>query len=303
MFAATQSALLESSGSAVTSRRLYIGDLKLNAHVLESSRGSPVVLCHGAGAMAASWVPLLGLLAPSFSLRVPDLPGFGLTDKVNYRGADLREFAVRYLESLLGELGAGKVAMVGNSVGGFWSIAFTLAHPERVNKLVLIGAPAGIDRWVPLAYRLLGTRFLNTLLYSTIGRPTLAATRALFRRYLVADIDRVSPEYLRCAHLSAHLPGAKKSFLTLLEQVVTLSGFRRRYFLRGELMNIVCPTLFVWGDKDAFAPPSSGERACRAMPDARIVVVKDAGHLPWLDQPEQCADAIRGFLGGTNIPS
>ena len=56
------------------------------------------------------------------------------------------------------------------------------------------------------------------------------------------------------------------------------------------------PTLFIWGDKDAAVPLESGKEACKIIPDCRIEVVKDAGHLPWLDEPERCSQLLLDFL-------
>jgi pimeloyl-ACP methyl ester carboxylesterase len=54
--------------------------------------------------------------------------------------------------------------------------------------------------------------------------------------------------------------------------------------------------LFVWGDQDALGPPSLGEEMCKLMPNARIEVLQDAGHLAWVDQPRRCSELIVNFL-------
>jgi pimeloyl-ACP methyl ester carboxylesterase len=56
------------------------------------------------------------------------------------------------------------------------------------------------------------------------------------------------------------------------------------------------PTLLIWGDKDSFGPPSLAQEMAQLMPNSRVEVVPDAGHLAWLDQPETVAGLIVNFL-------
>jgi pimeloyl-ACP methyl ester carboxylesterase len=66
--------------------------------------------------------------------------------------------------------------------------------------------------------------------------------------------------------------------------------------LRGDMADLPVPTLFVWGDKDAYVPPSSGRSLARHMPHARVEIVADAGRMPQVDQPTAVAAAITGHL-------
>jgi pimeloyl-ACP methyl ester carboxylesterase len=68
--------------------------------------------------------------------------------------------------------------------------------------------------------------------------------------------------------------------------------------MRDDLARLQVPTLFAWGDKDAFAPASSGEDMVSRMANAEIEIVADAGHLPYLDQPAAVAALLNPFLAG-----
>src|SRR5260370_42004843 len=72
-----------------------------------------------------------------------DRPGGGLSARLDSRGTPSREQAVTCIGSLLDTLKLRRVALVGNSMGGFWALAFALARPERVSKLVFLGEVAG----------------------------------------------------------------------------------------------------------------------------------------------------------------
>jgi pimeloyl-ACP methyl ester carboxylesterase len=66
--------------------------------------------------------------------------------------------------------------------------------------------------------------------------------------------------------------------------------------VRDELAGLDVPSLFLWGESDAFAPPESGEEIAARMPNARFERLPDTGHLPHVEQPETVAAAIAGFL-------
>ena len=299
-FIEAQARLLAHYGTNAHSRYLSLQEPALRVHVLEAGAGEPVVLIHGGGAFGAAFEPLLGALQLHFHLFVPDRPGCGLSEKITYRGIALRTHAVSFVRSLLDALELPRAALVGNSMGGYWSIAFALAYPQPVSKLVLIGAPAGIDRWIPPFVRVLGIRGVNSFLYATLAKPSLQGVRDIHQRLLVANIDRLPAVYLAAGYAASTLPGAQESWLTLLEEVLTLRGLHPAYYLREELRDLQPPTCFIWGDKDAFAPPASGEEACKMMSHARLEVVKNAGHLPWLDDPQRCANVLRTFLQSTS---
>ncbi len=113
----------------------------------------------------------------------------GLSYPIDYREVDYRGAAAEWLLDLLDAIDADQVDLVGNSMGGFFSMAFAIAHPHRVRRLVLVGAPAGLDRDLPLVLRLWGNPVSGpVLIRSNLTSPGDAeALRArVFSRLLVA---------------------------------------------------------------------------------------------------------------------
>lgn len=298
-YAELQSKVLADAGVAARSTFVTLPKPAVRTHVLETGSGAPVVLVHGGGGFAAEWAGIMKPLSERFSVFAPDRPGCGLSDPFDYRKSDLRAHAVDYMGSLLDALELPRASLVGCSMGGYWSIAYALAHPERVERIVLVGAPAGLDCPVPPFMRLLGLPVVNRLIYATIARPSLESTRQVYRQVCVADIDKVPPDVLRLAHLSETQPGAIDSWLTMLERLLTLRGQRRDLMFGDELSRLAVPTLFAWGDRDAFGPPSIGQDACTTMKDARVEVVEGAAHLVHLDQPQRVASLVGDFLGAS----
>jgi pimeloyl-ACP methyl ester carboxylesterase len=254
----------------------------------------PTVLVHGGMAQASDWALIAGRLQGS--VVIPDRPGCGLSYPIDYRGSDYRQAAADWLRDLADGLGARKIDLVGASMGGFFALAFALANPERVRRLVLCGAPAGLDRGLPLLIRLMGNPVFGPLM----ARQRIADIESLrtrvFDGLLMADADRLPSDFLEIALAGATLPGVQASAYSMHRRVTTLRGFRNELLLRDEVTKLATPTLFLWGDSDGFAPPSSGGTVAAAMPAARLEVIKDAGHLPHLDAPATVATAINRFF-------
>lgn len=302
-FRERQDRLFKSTGLVATSHFVDIPKPALQVHVIQGGQGQPLLFVHGGNSVAASWTPLLARLQERFRLYAPDRPGCGLTTKFNYAGVQLRQHAVDFLASTMDALGLAQAPIVANSMGGYFSLVFALERPARVSRLVLVGEPAGSAESIRFSHRLIGTRGVNSLLYATALRLGPGAARKAHERMLVANIRRVSDEYLECMDEAAAIPGALESWLTMVETGAAIPAagvFYPRsvltHSLRPELSNLRCPTLFLWGEKDTFGPPSLGNEMARLIPGARCVIVPDAGHALWLDQPEICAREIASFV-------
>jgi pimeloyl-ACP methyl ester carboxylesterase len=215
----------------------------------------------------------------------------------SYRDVPLREHAINFVLTTMDALGLKTANLVGNSMGGYFALVFALAHPERVERLVTVGEPAGSSATIPPGNRLLAMRGLNGLMYATLMKPGDSATFEGFKRILVTHPDRLSQAYLDCCTAASEIPGTTESWLTLLEDCHITSGRSTlTYSLRPELPKLSMPTLLIWGDKDSFGPPSLAQEMAQLMPNSRVEVVPDAGHLAWLDQPETVAGLIVNFL-------
>jgi pimeloyl-ACP methyl ester carboxylesterase len=232
-------------------------------------------------------------------LLVVDRPGFGLSDGFDYRGVDLRRHAVAFLESLLDALGIERAAFVGNSMGGLWSFWLALERPERVSALAQLGSTALLmGTMAPLPMRLLSVPGLNRLMLA-MEKPSPEQARRFLTRlgHDEAVIDqRLPEEFFEMVAAYQELPNYATAWLTLVERCLGLRGAVPDVRLgEAELRRVQQPSLFVWGDGDVFGGPEIGERAVGVMPNAEIEVVS-GGHLPWLDEPAGCAQAVSGFL-------
>jgi pimeloyl-ACP methyl ester carboxylesterase len=264
--------------------------------VLELGSGSPLLLVHGGLGDSFAWVPILPALARNHRVLAVDLPGHGLADPFDYRGVDLLEHARTFLRDILDALELGVVDVVANSIGGLLSVAFAIETPDRVSRLVLVGAPAGVKRPnVPRQLRVLGLPLIGQPLGRLLmSKPTRDGNRKLWGQVLVAH-----PKHLENALLDADVASQRRnasSHLSLIRCVADIGGLRRHLILGERWQALKVPTLFLWGERDAFLRPKEGETIAAHNPNLRVIRVPDAGHLPWIDDPERVVDEIEHFL-------
>ena len=177
---------------------------------------------------------------------IPDRPGFGLSGPHDYRRVDYRADATRWLLDLTDALGAEQIDLVGGSMGGFLAIAFAAAHPERVRRLVLSGAPGGLFPRMGLFLQLWATPGIGALISRIKFRDTETLRKRAFGGYLVRP-DRLSADLLAVALAGINLPGTAETNRAILRAVATLRGWRPDMRLDDALAALQVPTLFVWG--------------------------------------------------------
>lgn len=285
-------------GVAPRDRFLRLADPALTARAIETGEGPPVLMLHGGGGASTQWAPLMAELR-GFRLIAVDRPGCGLTDGFTYRGVDLRKHAEAFVGSVLDALDLDRVPIVANSMGGLWAMWYALRRPERVARLALLGCPALIlETSAPAPMRLLSIQGLNTLMVR-MQRPSEKAMRRTFAMmgHAKPAMDGYPSELWESGVAMSALPTYWPGFLTLIENVLTV---RRSRFNLGEdeLRRVQQPTLFVWGEGDAFGSPDVGRRAAAVMPNATIETVP-GGHLPWIDEPARCGRFVSAFLQGS----
>jgi len=263
--------------------------------VLELGEGQPVILIHGGLGDAFDWAPIMPALADRFHVYAVDRPGHGLADPFDYTDVDFLVHAQTFLGEMLDALGLRTASMVANSMGGLWSVTYALHAPNQVSRLVLVGAPAGSKRGIPLQLRLMRWPLVGALIQSAMRKPTPEAVRSLFKQILVAHSERLDDEFLEAVVWSQRRNLA--SWSGLIERVIDVGGIRRELVIGNRWKELRVPLVFIWGEKDAFDSPSNGEYiASQITTGARLVRIPDAGHLPWFDEPQRVtAEVIRAL--------
>ena len=265
--------------------------------VFELGAGPPLLLVHGGLGDALQWVPILPALARNHRVIAVDLPGHGLADPFDYTGVDLLALARTFLHDIVDALELPTVAVVANSLGGLWSVVFALDSPDRVARLVLVGAPGGVARAVPPQLRMLGLPLVGPLIgRMAMGKPTREGNRKFWGQVLVRH-----PERLDDVLLDADVASQKRNIdgaISLVRVIASAGGMRKNLLLGDRWRELTVPTLFLWGEGDRFfRGPAAGEAVAATNSHLRVIRIPDAGHLAWFDAPERVVDEIERFLG------
>jgi pimeloyl-ACP methyl ester carboxylesterase len=208
----------------------------------------------------------------------PDLPGFGGSCRPTANTVALQ---VQALVELLDRLGVVRTALVGHSMGGWISLAFAAAHPERVERLVLVDAA--------------GLRFDPDFSFE---RALLPETLDDLARLIAANFRR--PPFLPrfvMRDILRHARRERAGREALLQRLVYGDDH-----VDDALARITAPALLVWGRDDPITPLAIGERLAAALPGARLVVFDDCAHSPNIECAPHFNAVMLPFLRDGVVP-
>lgn len=250
----------------------------------QAGEGIPVVYVHGLLSSSASWKKVLAEGSANHPAVAVDLPGFGFSERpwpYDYTVGGQAQALIRYLDAR----GFDRVILVGNSLGGAVCLVVAAARPQRVAALVLVGSASPVTN-IPWNFRLLRVPVVGEIEMELFVRPVM--TFAL-RHRLFARADRVTEENVDDWWIPIRVRGTRRAALAAVRS--SARGYE------GLLGRIRVPTLVLWGKEDKILPPEEGLRLSSAIPQARLVVLPDTGHLPQEETPEEFRGAVRQFLG------
>ena len=290
------------AGSSVRSRAVEVGAAAGRVHLLETDGRKPVVLLHGTANPAGFLLPLLEELHGVHAIA-PDRPGVGLSDPIDLPRGRYREAAVAWLDRLLDTLELDTTTLLGHSGGGLWALWYALAHPDRVERLVLLGVPTLPGTRCPLPVRLAATPGLGPLL-SRLAPPSPKAVLR-FAHHVAREKETLArhPDLVdllvAAGRDSITDRAAKAEFRALLSPfgLLSPSGWRRQGRVRpDDLRRLAMPTLVLWGERDRVGSIPVARAVTELIPQARLTVLP-TGHGPWLGRPTETATAVLGFMG------
>ncbi len=254
--------------------------------------GTAVVLLHGLGDSADIWKPNIEALASGHRVFAPDIVGFGYTDKpaIEY----IPDVFLRFIGDFLSVLDIERCHLVGHSFGGGLALGFALAHPDRVEKLVLVSSAAlGPEATWPLRLSTL------PLLGPWILHPVRRILSVFFRR-LVYDPAVITEDFVELRYRLLLPRENRRTLLKVLRSLLTLRGVRPDLLnpILENLGRIRNPTLIIWGTHDRILPLRHAYRAKEKIPDATLHIFEKCGHMPSYEYPEKFNDLVTAFLRG-----
>ncbi len=246
------------------------GNLYYSLHCERDTETPPLVLIHGAGGSHLYWPPELRRLR-GYCIYAPDLPGHGKSSAVDGQQS-IEEYA-RYLVQWLETLHLRRAVLVGHSMGSAIALELALHHAEYVVGLGLIGAGARL-------------KVLPELL-------NLAADQTTF--YKATDL-------LVACSFSANSPSrlvelASRRLAETRQSVIYGDLLAcNRFDVMDQLGAVKQPALVVCGAEDQMTPMRHAQFLANAIPQARLEVIPEAGHMVMLEQPNRVADSLLSFL-------
>jgi 4,5:9,10-diseco-3-hydroxy-5,9,17-trioxoandrosta-1(10),2-diene-4-oate hydrolase len=288
---ATEELTFESTSRYVQVRS---GDVDMRLHYHEAGIGNAqtIVLLHGGGPGASSWSNFsrnIAVLAQRFHVLAVDQPGYGLSDK-HTEHEQYNRYSAKALNGLFDQLGLGRTALVGNSLGGGTAVRFALDYPELAGRLVLMGPGGlGVNLFAPDPTE--GVKLL--------GKFSVEPTREnleKFLRVMVFDQKLITPELIDERFALASTP---ESLAATKAMGKSFSGtdfelgmmWREAYRLRQRV-------LLIWGREDRVNPLDGALVALKTIPRVQLHVFGQCGHWAQLEKFDEFNRLTVDFLGG-----
>ena len=274
---------------AIDAQRRVAGLVKQSVQVddhrivyLEGGKGETVVLLHGFGGSKDDW-PLFARHVKGFHLVIPDIPGFGESSQVP---ADSYSFEsqIGRIDRFMVVLKLDQFHLAGNSMGGAFTAAYGAKHPEKVLTLALLD-PAG----APSENKSEVARQLEQG-----NNPLLVHNAADFDKLMALIFAKTPPipapfKRILAADMIAHAVFNKKIWNDWQPE---------KYSLAAVLPLIQAPVLIIWGDQDKVTDIGGVAFLEKNLKKHKVVIMKDTGHLPMFEKPEETARAYMSFLKG-----
>lgn len=228
-----------------------------------------IVFVHGTGGHLETFTRNVFAHAKHFRVLALDMVGHGFSSKPDHP-YELKHY-VQHLDDFLTAVGLAKAHLHGESLGGWIVAQYAIDHPERVDRLVLNTA-GGLNTDEQVMQR------VYSVTMNAVRNASLETVRKRLE-WLVHDPLDISDDLVELRHAIYTQPGFEKA----MEHILCLQfmDVRMRNVLTDEsLSRIQAKTLVIWTDHDPTAPIATGERFVKAIPDARLVVMKGCAHWP-----------------------
>jgi len=257
----------------------------LKTNYMEAGQGEPVILIHGSGpgvTAYANWRFSIPVLAQKYRVLAPDIAGFGYTERkpdTNYK----LDFWVQHLTEFMDAVGVKRARFVGNSFGGGLTVALAARHPDRVERLVLMGA-AGVEfEMTPGLEAVWG--------YD----PSLENMRKIVKTFAY-DTGFITEDLIKSRYEASVRPGYHESYAKIFDAP------RQRHIKalatpEADIRKITQPALVIHGRDDRIVPLSNSLKLHSLIQKSDLHVFGECGHWTQIEKKDQFAKLVMDFFG------
>lgn len=260
----------------------------MQVHYRDEGKGFPIVLIHGTASSLHTWNDWTNELVKTNRIIRMDLPAFGITGPNKTADYSIKSYT-NFLHQFLTKMNVDKFHLAGNSLGGNIAWNYTAEHPEKIEKLILVDA-SGLptNKPQPAIFKMAKTPVLSSLfLYVT---PKFFIKKNMKEVY--GDASKITDELITRYHKMALRVGNRQAFIDRAKIDFNLGAKVNL----DKLKSIQTPTLLIWGAKDNWIPLDNGKRMNRVLPNSKLVVLENSGHVPMEESPEKTLAILKTFL-------
>jgi 2-hydroxymuconate-semialdehyde hydrolase/2-hydroxy-6-oxo-octa-2,4-dienoate hydrolase len=263
-------------------RTIDAGGIKTS--YLEAGDGEPVVMLHGSGpgvSAMANWQHNIGALSQRFRVLAPDIVGFGATQRPDDIVYSLRTWT-DHVWAFLDAHGIQKTAIVGNSLGGRIALQMATDLPDRITKMVLMGAPG------------VGMTLTEGLAALRTYQPSHNAMRDLLRNYFAVDPAMITDDLVATRYEASIADGAYEAYRAMF--------FDPRHtgselgITAEEVRAIATPALLVHGREDKVVPMQVSVTMLGLLPHADLHVFSACGHWTQIERADEFSALVADYL-------
>jgi len=249
---------------------MFIKTPDLEIAYREQGQGEPIILLHGFGLNYHIWDPIVEAFQEKARFITPDLRGHGQSEVTE--GTYSMDSLAADLAAFMDALGIQRASVGGHSLGGYVALAFAAAYPERLSGLALI---------------------------TTNARPDSPEKRQ--SRYELAQAVRLQGAAALATSMGPRL-SKHKTLIDALSLMISLThpqgvigaalGMAERPDRMDTLQTLTCPILVVAGEEDMITPLPASQEMAEANPQAKLLLLPGAGHMPMLEAPLSLGEAL-----------
>jgi pimeloyl-ACP methyl ester carboxylesterase len=270
------------AGIALKPRTIDAGGIQTG--YLEAGAGDPVVMLHGSGpgvSAMANWQHNIGALSQRFRVLAPDIVGFGATKRPDDIVYSLRTWT-DHIWAFLDAHDIERAAIVGNSLGGRIALQMATDRPDRITKMVLMGAPG------------VGMTLTEGLAALRAYQPSHEAMRDLLRNYFAVDPTMITDDLVALRYEASVTDGAYEAYRAMF--------FDPRHagselgITAEEARAIDTPALLVHGREDKVVPMQVSVTMLGLLPNADLHVFSACGHWTQIERADEFSALVADYL-------